>query len=630
MDFKYPYTDYHELNLDWFLSEFKNLIETWARTQQDWISMQEYIRDYFDNLNVQTEIDNKIEAMIQDGTFGAIVEPFVTAALPAMVAGQLPDVVAAQIGAVVAAQISAVVAGQLPAVAAAAAAEEVGTWLAAHIDPDTGYVIDDTLTVSQAAADAKTVGDALTILTDKMNDVNGNVNITWTNGAINASTGASATSTSFRRTNYIEVIPGDIIKLLIPVFHGAQEPNMFGYAFYDNNQDYLSDSGTSMPYVADSADNTEKIINIMIPAGAAYFRTTYYRDTYTSYTSMKIPFMCITGNSYTKYLFEKMDDVLLKSSINANRYNHYKTLGSSQIYNLTSIPADSFTVNLTNLYDAYDQLVIDYPDFIKRESDLGLDESGTYYLRHYCIRTKTGLFASRNDANITDANNLYDIDDNDYNKRRILVTSGMHAGTEKDCIKGTLAAIREIITSNEPWAIFIRSNFVIDIVPCINPWGLENNRSTNVNGVNLNRDFQDRTQAETLEMISLINDLADKNLAGVIDAHNSGNAYGYSHWVTKTSYPFYDDYIRMASELNTALIPLLQTVYGRGLFNDYYLFIWNYASSAATGQMHEYVNDLGILGMSCEARDNENAFAVTQMMIPNIINQFGTFEKLPI
>ena len=166
MDFKYPYTDYHELNLDWFLSEFKNLVDIWARTQQDWISMQEYIRDYFDNLNVQTEIDNKIDAMIQDGTFGTIVEPYVTAALPAMVAGQLPDVVAAQIGAVVAAQIGAVVAGQLPAVAAAAAAEEVGTWLAAHIDPDTGYVIDDTLTVQNAAADAKSVGDAITDLRD--------------------------------------------------------------------------------------------------------------------------------------------------------------------------------------------------------------------------------------------------------------------------------------------------------------------------------------------------------------------------------------------------------------------------------------------------------------------------------
>ncbi len=160
-DNKYPYTDFHELNLDWFMGEFKKLVAEWEETKGEWNTLHDYVQNYFESLNVQTEIDNKINAMILDGTFADIVSPFVTAALPALVAGQLPDVVAAQISSVVAAQISAVVADQLPTVAAAAAAQEVSAWLAAHIDPDTGYVIDDSLTVSQAAADAKTVGDEI-------------------------------------------------------------------------------------------------------------------------------------------------------------------------------------------------------------------------------------------------------------------------------------------------------------------------------------------------------------------------------------------------------------------------------------------------------------------------------------
>lgn len=41
-----------------------------------------------------------------------------------------------------------------------AAVEE---WLAAHVDPATGYVLDDTLTTQGAAADAKAVGDALAV-----------------------------------------------------------------------------------------------------------------------------------------------------------------------------------------------------------------------------------------------------------------------------------------------------------------------------------------------------------------------------------------------------------------------------------------------------------------------------------
>ena len=170
MIFEYPYTDMHELNLDWFLAKFKELVETWNNVESDWNDLHDYVQHYFENLNVQTEINNKINAMILDGTFADIVSPFVTAALPALVAGQLPDVVAAQISSVVAAQISAVVADQLPAVAAAAAAAEVGDWLAAHIDPDTGYVIDDTLTVQNAAADAKTVGDALSNVNGVISD----------------------------------------------------------------------------------------------------------------------------------------------------------------------------------------------------------------------------------------------------------------------------------------------------------------------------------------------------------------------------------------------------------------------------------------------------------------------------
>ena len=155
MDFKYPYTDFHEPNLDWFMARFKELVEEWNSVKEEWNSLHDYVENYFNNLNVQTEIDNKLDSLVADGTLATIMEPYIDLALPSVVDGKLPAVVAAQISAVVAAQISAVVADQLPAVAAT----QVAAWLAEHIDPDTGYVIDDTLTISQAAADSKTVGD---------------------------------------------------------------------------------------------------------------------------------------------------------------------------------------------------------------------------------------------------------------------------------------------------------------------------------------------------------------------------------------------------------------------------------------------------------------------------------------
>ena len=122
---KYPYTDFHELNLDWIIERVKQLTEDWLETKQawegteaDWQELYSYVHDYFDNLDVQNEINAKIDEMILDGTFATIATPIIDS--------QVADTVAA--------------------------------WLAEHITPTTPAV-DNTLTVSGAAADSKTVGD---------------------------------------------------------------------------------------------------------------------------------------------------------------------------------------------------------------------------------------------------------------------------------------------------------------------------------------------------------------------------------------------------------------------------------------------------------------------------------------
>lgn len=225
----FPWTDMHELNLDWFLAEFKKLVEEWNQVQGEWNSLHDYVQTYFDNLNVQTEIDNKINAMIADGSFATIVTPLVEVALPTIVDGKLPAVVASQISVVVAAQIGAVVANQLPAIAASAAATEVGDWLASHINPDTGYVIDDSLTVSQAAADAKTVGDKISDLSDNLDTLNSIFSICYVNTSDidfdteeyyqNNGTTASAIGTNYHVADPVTVPPGVYTLIqVIPAF----------------------------------------------------------------------------------------------------------------------------------------------------------------------------------------------------------------------------------------------------------------------------------------------------------------------------------------------------------------------------------------------------------------------------
>ena len=86
---------------------------------EDWTTskvqeLEDFMNNYFNNLDVQNEINAKLDAMAQDGTLTALITPLI------------PDVVA--------------------------------EWLAEHITPTTPAV-DDTLSVSGAAADSKTVGD---------------------------------------------------------------------------------------------------------------------------------------------------------------------------------------------------------------------------------------------------------------------------------------------------------------------------------------------------------------------------------------------------------------------------------------------------------------------------------------
>ena len=83
---KYPYTDFHELNLDWIIERVKQLTEDWASTEQAWKTEQEafndlhdYVMNYFDNLNVQTEINNKLDTMASDGTLDALLLPYFNA-----------------------------------------------------------------------------------------------------------------------------------------------------------------------------------------------------------------------------------------------------------------------------------------------------------------------------------------------------------------------------------------------------------------------------------------------------------------------------------------------------------------------------------------------------------------------
>lgn len=107
--------------------------------------LQAYVNNYFDNLDVQEEINNKLDELVQNGTIEEIFSDEVESILNVAQDAALEAI------------------DNIP--------ENVTDWLEEHIIQETGYVIDDTLTVQGAAADAKKTGDEISALKSDLDDI---------------------------------------------------------------------------------------------------------------------------------------------------------------------------------------------------------------------------------------------------------------------------------------------------------------------------------------------------------------------------------------------------------------------------------------------------------------------------
>ena len=65
--------NYHEMNIDWLICELKKALEAWDKTSTEWANMKEWIENYFKNLNLDQQIQEKIDALVEDGTIERII-----------------------------------------------------------------------------------------------------------------------------------------------------------------------------------------------------------------------------------------------------------------------------------------------------------------------------------------------------------------------------------------------------------------------------------------------------------------------------------------------------------------------------------------------------------------------------
>ena len=131
---QYPYTNFHNVNLDWVLERVKE----WGAMVEDnntrfenlndaFEDFKTYVTDYLDNLDVQSAIDDKLDRMFESGELTDYLQPYISST--------------------------------------------VTTWLEENITEPTGVVIDSSLTVAGACADAKSTGDAISNLIPNTLDI---------------------------------------------------------------------------------------------------------------------------------------------------------------------------------------------------------------------------------------------------------------------------------------------------------------------------------------------------------------------------------------------------------------------------------------------------------------------------
>lgn len=155
----YPGTDLHEIDLAYILKVCSDVVDK-VREQDDKIAaveqlaeeLKDFVNNYFDNLNVQREINRKIDSMVEDGSLMRLIEEPV--------------------------------------------AETAAAWLAENLTP-TQPPVDSSLSISGAAADAKVTGDKITALESELtadtNAIASGTSIdyyfTWEQGSIDTTTG---------------------------------------------------------------------------------------------------------------------------------------------------------------------------------------------------------------------------------------------------------------------------------------------------------------------------------------------------------------------------------------------------------------------------------------------------------
>lgn len=157
----------------------------------------------------------------------------------------------------------------------------------------------------------------------------------------------------------------------------------------------------------------------------------------------------------------------------------YSAIGTKAVDGSAGTDFDDDNPSLTDLYDAYDELVELYPDYVTKE-DLGTDQSGTYHIYAYHFTPEE-----------PEEQHTY------YRKPcpKVNLLSGIHGnGNTGDsnvncfCLYYLMKSLCDSWRQSEALT-YLRWNVRFAVVPVQNPWGFVNKSRQNSRGVDICSNF---------------------------------------------------------------------------------------------------------------------------------------------
>lgn len=70
---QFPYTNLHELNLDWIIDQIKKISDEGKQLGLKFEELREYVIHYLDNIDIEQDVKDRIDELIEDGTIGDLI-----------------------------------------------------------------------------------------------------------------------------------------------------------------------------------------------------------------------------------------------------------------------------------------------------------------------------------------------------------------------------------------------------------------------------------------------------------------------------------------------------------------------------------------------------------------------------